>query len=215
MKITVQSSGNLQRIGVLGRLESTTERVQLIHLLDQADPDCKHQIDVYDADTLPPEIIAAITRCLNRKVSLKIITYHYLLTHTLMRLDLPVYPVAVKPQQSKSMEFQAVALAGSTNSLDKIRYIVEHLPVGNIAVFVAQHVLENQINLLDNLLRVRTDYRVVMPHNLTNVEPQTIYVAPPGHHMKVAHGLIYLTRDRSIQFARPSIDVLFESLAAE
>ena len=75
MKITVQSSGNLQRIGVLGRLESTTERVQLIHLLDQADPDYKHQIDVYDADTLPPEIIAAITRCLNRKVSLKIITY--------------------------------------------------------------------------------------------------------------------------------------------
>jgi len=54
-----------------------------------------------------------------------------------------------------------------------------------------------------------------MPHNLTPVQSGTIYVAPPGHHMKVAHGLVYLTRDRAVQFARPSIDVLFASLANE
>lgn len=215
MKISVKSTPALQRIGILGRLELAAERSQLIGLLDAAQDNLKHQIDFYDADTLPPEIIAAIARALERGVALKIITYHYLLTHALMRLDLPVHPVAVKPPPARGALFKAVVLAGSANSLDKILTVVEHLPAGDVAVFVAQHVLENQINLLDNLLRARTDYRVLMPHHLTPVESGTIYVAPPGHHMKVAHGLVYLTRDRAIQFARPSIDVLFESLATE
>jgi len=215
MKITVQSTEKLLRIGVLGRLEQAEDRTRLITVLDQAGKEQKSQIDFYDADTLPPEIIDALTRCLDRGVALKIISYHYLLTQTMMRLELPVSPVAVKVTQKKSIRFQALALAGSANSLDKILNIVEHLPTGNIAVFVAQHVLENQVNLLDNLLQVRTDYKVIMPQHLMPVQAQTIYVAPPGHHMKIAHGLVYLTRDRAVQFARPSIDVLFESLAAE
>jgi len=33
--------------------------------------------------------------------------------------------------------------------------------------------------------------------------------------LRVAHGLVYLTCDKKIQFARPSIDVLFESVAGE
>ncbi|PRC91100.1 CheR family methyltransferase [Solimicrobium silvestre] len=218
MEITLQSSENLCRIGVLGHLESAAERDQLQHILDSADQTVQHQIDFYDADTLPPEIIAAIARCLTRLVQIKIITYHYLLTHSLMRLDLPVHPIAVrinKAQAQTKLQIQALALAGSANSLDKILPIIEQLPLGKMAVFVVQHVLENQINLLDTLLRTRTEYKVVMPQNLMPIEPGTIYVAPPGHHMKVAHGLVYLTRDKAVQYARPSIDVLFESLASE
>lgn len=215
MKITVQSTEKLLRIGVLGRLEQAEDRARLTEVLDQTDKEQKAQIDFYDADTLPPEIIAALTSCLDRGIALKIITYHYLLTQTMLRLGLPVHPVPVKVVRNNPNRFAALALAGSANSLDKILSIVEQLPTGNIAVFIAQHVLENQVNLLDNLLQVRTDYKVIMPQHLMAVQPQTIYVAPPGHHMKIAHGLVYLTRDSAIQFARPSIDVLFESLASE
>ena len=215
MKITLQTSGNLKRIGVLGRLEHPAERAKLIHLLDEAEAGQPHQIDFYDADTLPQDIVSAIARCLDRAIELKIITYHYLLTHHLMRLDIPVHPVAAKTHQIRIVQYQAVVLAGSANSLDKILQIVEQLPMGKVAIFIAQHILENQVNLLDNLLRVRTDYNVIMPQNLVPVVPGTIYVAPPGHHMKVAHGLVYLTRDPAVQYARPSIDVLFESVALE
>ena len=219
MKITVQSTEKLLRIGVLGRLEQAADRAKLIQQLDQTESRSgdqqKLQIDFYDADTLPAEVIAAIARCLDRNIALKIITYHYLLTHTLMRLDLPVQPVPVKITHRKPTRFKALVLAGSANSLDKILRTVEQLPSGEIAVFVAQHVMEDQINRLDSLLQMRTDYRVVMPQHLMEVQPGTIYVAPPGRHMKIAHGLVYLTRDAAVQFARPSIDVLFESLAEE
>ncbi|MET3107132.1 chemotaxis protein methyltransferase CheR [Oxalobacteraceae bacterium GrIS 2.11] len=215
MKITIQSSGNQQRVGVLGRLDTVAERSKLIHLLDNADVNTQHQIDFYDADTLPHDVIDAITGCLERSIQLKIIPYHYLLTHQLLRLDLPASPITIRPNHAVPIHFKAIALAGSANSLDKILSIVEQLPLADVSIFVAQHVLESQVNLLDKLLRMRTDYQVIMPHNLMAIEARTIYVAPPGHHMKVAHGLVYLTRDRAIQFARPSIDVLFESLASE
>ena len=216
MQITLHSSDDRERISVLGRLDTESERAQLIYLLDRADQQRHYQIDFYDADTLPLDIISAMSRCLDRAISLHIITYHYLLTHQLMRLNFSVQPVNVATKvKADRGRFHAVALAGSTNSLDKILQIIEDLPSGHISVFIAQHILENQVNLLDRLLKARTDYKVVMPQNLVPVEAGTIYIAPPGHHMKVSNGLVYLTRDRSIQYARPSIDVLFESLASE
>ncbi|NOR69621.1 MAG: hypothetical protein GQ532_07995 [Methylomarinum sp.] len=62
---------------------------------------------------------------------------------------------------------------------------------------------------------MHTDYSVLMPHHMMEIKPSTIYIAPPGHHLRVHNQYIYLTRDRKIRFARPSIQVLFESLAHE
>ncbi|MEO5348706.1 MAG: hypothetical protein H7836_03550 [Magnetococcus sp. YQC-3] len=111
--------------------------------------------------------------------------------------------------------FRALVLGGSAGSLEKIRYLIERLPLGEVAVFVVQHVAEEKINLLDGLLRQWTPYRVLMPQQMTPVEPRTIYVAPPGYNMRVAHGQIYLTRDRPLNAARPSLDALFESVVWE
>jgi chemotaxis protein methyltransferase CheR len=215
MNIVATLSGTRSQIGVLGQLVSPAERAELVGLLERASPDLPVQVDVYDADTLPLEVIQALAGCLDRGIPLKLVAYHGLLVHALMRLGLPVQAVIGPGQTAPWPECRAIALAGSARSLDKILHIVAHLPLAEVAVFVAQHIAENEINLLDQLLRVRSEYRVIMPQHLVAVEPGTIHVAPPGHHLKVAHGLVYLTRDRKIQFARPSIDVLFESLALE
>ena len=215
MNITWQPGAQHQRIGVLGPILDPSERTRIITLLAQSDTGLPLQIDFYDADTLSADIVAALSRGLQRAHGLKIVTYHYLLTHQLMRLDLEVHPVPAKTGMRSKPPRRALALAGSANSLDKILAIIEHLPLGELSVFIVQHVQEDQINLLDELLKVRTTYRVQMPQQMTAVQPGTIYVAPPGHHMKVAHGLVYLTRDQPVCHARPSIDVLFESLATE
>lgn len=215
MNITWQLNAQLQRIGVLGPVRDELEQARIITLLEQSDPALPLQIDFYDADTLSAAIVAALSRCLQRAQGFRIVTYHYLLTHHLMRLDLPVQPVPTKSELRSKPPCRALALAGSANSLDKILAIIEQLPLGELTVFIVQHVQENQINLLDELLKVRTAYRVLMPQQMTAVQPGTIYVAPPGHHMKVAHGLVYLTRDQPVCHARPSIDELFDSLALE
>ncbi|WP_222612349.1 CheR family methyltransferase [Undibacterium flavidum] len=173
------------------------------------------QIEFYDADTLPNDIISMLALCLERSIALKIISYRGLLSHSLMRLGFTVNQVQTKHHHASLHTCRAIAIGGSANSLDKILHIIEHLPPSPMVIFIAQHVAEDEINLLDQLLRVRTDYQVCMPQHMCAIVPGTIYVAPPAHHMKIAHGYVYLTRDQKIRFARPSLDVLFESVAQE
>jgi chemotaxis protein methyltransferase CheR len=228
MNITVQSALNAagapcHRINLLGQLERPGELAELCALLALPDH-LPVELVCFDADLLPAAVIEAIAAALDRGIEVKVRAYRPLLAFSLLRLSLPVLSVAPQsPQSLQSLQTpqtllahcRAVALAGSANSLDKIIGIVERLPDSDVAVFIAQHIQEDQPNLLDKLLRLHTDYRVLMPQNLIPVQPHTIYIAPPGHHMQVAHGLVYLTRDRKISYARPSIDVLFESVAAE
>jgi two-component system chemotaxis response regulator CheB len=44
--------------------------------------------------------------------------------------------------------------------------------------------------------------------------PGNIYIAPPDHHMLVAQRSVSLTSSELVHFTRPSIDLLFESVAA-
>ena len=214
MTIVAPDSERSHRIGVLGTLTDPRERAELIALLD-AEGDQPLRVDCYDADTLPPEVLDALARRLDRGAPVKIMAYHGLLGHCLMRAGLPHQQVLGQGREPAPATCQALVLAGSANSLDKIIYLVDHLPLAPVAVFIVQHVGEDQVNILDQLLKVHTDYVVLMPQHLVAVAPGTIYIAPPGHHMKVAHGLVYLTRDPKVQCARPSIDVLFASLALE
>ena len=137
MKITVHNTAKLRRIGVLGQLENASERAELLALLECGVEDVPLQVDFYDIDTLPPEVIASLARCLDRGASLKIFAYHALLTHSLMRLGLPVQQVIGGSIQTPLPACRALALAGSARSLDKILNIVGHLPLGEVAVFVA------------------------------------------------------------------------------
>jgi chemotaxis protein methyltransferase CheR len=214
MSISLHQTGTVTRIDVLGDLESMEDRKTLAEHL-RAASDGRYELSFFDAHTLPVELMELLAQRLDAGHSLKIYAYHNYLVHSLLRIGLPAIYVPSHSTQPNFGIFSALALAGSAESLDKILYLVEHLPPAEVAIFILQHILEDSENYLDKLLRVRTEYAVVMPQHLMPVTARTIYVAPPGHHMKVSHGLVYLTRDRKVQYARPSIDVLFESLAEE
>lgn len=220
MSVTVQLKGSLCIVAILGRLDTAEQRGELLSALqgDLRSPGgavLTLELNFYDADHLPADVVEAMAARIDGGSVVKIIAYHALLAHSLTRLNMPVRLVSNPVQRTASVPCRALALAGSAQSLDKMLQVMATLPKADVAIFVLQHVLEDQPHLLDQLLKTRTDYRVIMPQNLMPVQGGTLYVAPPGHHMKVAHGLIYLTRDRKIQFARPSIDELFDSLASE
>jgi chemotaxis protein methyltransferase CheR len=215
INIILRKTDTYLSVGILGKLIHQEEYAELFTILNQTQAGQILHLEVYDAEQLPSEIIHALVLVLERGTELKIITYHSLLAHSLMRLGFNVQPIVQRTPEKPTTHFRAVVLAGSANSLDKVLAIVEKIPVSDLSIFIVQHVLEDQLNLLDQLLKVRTDFTVLMPQHLMAVQSRTIYVAPQGHHMKVAHGLVYLTRDQKVSFARPSIDVLLESLALE
>lgn len=219
MSIALHHVGSLARVAVLGRVDGPAVMAQLRDTLTTALASCGKdgvELSFYDADVLPRETVDLLASHMDADAPLRVMAYHPLLAHSLMRLGLPARQVLKNaPGGVPEPPCRAIALAGSAGSLEKILQIVSHLPLGGVPVFVAQHIDEQQVNLLDQLLKVRTDYQVIMPQHLVPVAPDTIYIAPPGCHMKVAHGLVYLTRDRKVQFARPAIDTLYASLAGE
>jgi chemotaxis protein methyltransferase CheR len=221
VSVALHRVGGLNRLAVLGRIDTPDMVAELGTTLQAALADCGKEgveLSFFDADALPREAITLLARYLDEEAPLRVVAYHALLAHSLMRLGLPVRQIMRRTQPTVPdavTPCRAIALAGSAGSLEKILHIVANLPPGGLPVFVLQHVDEEQVNLLDQLLKTRTEYEVLMPQHMTPVRDNTIYVAPPGYHMKVAHGTVYLTRDRKVQFSRPAIDVLYTSLAAE
>ena len=66
---------------------------------------------------------------------------------------------------------------------------------------------------LAELLRLRVNRPVLDVEDKMPIEPRNVYIAPLDYHLLVQHGSFALSVDERVQYARPSIDVLFESAA--
>lgn len=215
MNIAVSVHQGCRHLVLQGEGVTPAEEREVLALLDAPSP-LPLELHCYELKWLSAPLVEGIARVLTGDPRNRVRIQHSPLFTYLKGLGVPVSLIQrAIPGQPPRPPFQALALGGSADSLDKILTLIARLPLGEVALFVVQHVAEDKPNLLDELLRHRTDYRVLMPHHLTPVTPGTLYVAPPGHHLRVAHGLVYLTRDARINAARPAIDPLFESLAME
>lgn len=66
---------------------------------------------------------------------------------------------------------------------------------------------------LERILGKRSMLPVKEPASGDLLQPGVVYVAPADVHLTVTHGRIELTRAPKVGFSRPSIDVLFDSVA--
>ncbi|HWT95787.1 MAG TPA: chemotaxis protein CheB [Solirubrobacteraceae bacterium] len=81
-------------------------------------------------------------------------------------------------------------------------------------IVVAQHRdPDADDELLTGLLNRHTALCVADAEDKSPLEPGNVLIAPPGYHVLLDDGAAELSVDEPVQFARPSIDVLFESAA--
>lgn len=110
-----------------------------------------------------------------------------------------------------------VAVGGSTGGTEAIREILEALPADAPGVVVTQHMPEHftasWARRCDSLCAVR----VKEAEDEDRVLPGHVLIAPGNHHMRlVRRGGNYhvkVTQDEHVNRHRPSVDVLFESVA--
>ena len=80
---------------------------------------------------------------------------------------------------------------------------------------IAQHRHpDSQGGALAELLGYRIRRPVLEAEDKMPIEPRHVYLAPPDYHLLIERESLALSVDERVQFARPSIDVLFESAAA-
>jgi len=107
-----------------------------------------------------------------------------------------------------------IAVGASLGGLDALQTLLRAIPsTFTCPIAIVQHRRPEVDGRLLELLNGRSSLPVVEPDDKERIEPGHVYLAPPNYHLIVEDGFFSLSLDAPVLFARPSIDVLFESVA--
>jgi two-component system chemotaxis response regulator CheB len=111
--------------------------------------------------------------------------------------------------------YEVVAIGASWGGLDVLRTILRDLPAElDAAVVIAQHRSpDSHPTAMRDLLGAVSGLPVAEAGDKDELRPGIAYIAAPDYHLLVEPGLMMLSTDEPVLYARPSIDVLFETAA--
>lgn len=111
--------------------------------------------------------------------------------------------------------FQAIVIGVSTGGVRALKIVLGRLPANfPLPVLVVQHISADAGNGMAKLLNDLCRLHVKEADEQDVIVPGTVYLAPPNYHLLVEkNGMLSLSADPPVSFARPSVDVLFESAA--
>jgi two-component system chemotaxis response regulator CheB len=127
-------------------------------------------------------------------------------------------PAGAQPVQPTG-RFRAVAIGSSTGGPEALARLLPVLTKqASVPLFIVQHLPAGMTRYLADSLARKCEYRVVEASHGEAVEPSTAYIAPGGRHMIVRNHegrtVIALNDQPPENGCRPSVDVLFRSIAA-
>ncbi|MFB2937858.1 chemotaxis protein CheB [Aerosakkonemataceae cyanobacterium BLCC-F154] len=112
------------------------------------------------------------------------------------------------------MNFEIVVIGASLGGLNALEVILSELPRNfPVAVAIAQHRHKFSDGELVDYLQEKTLLPVIEVEDKQPIIPGRVFLAPANYHLLVEPGYFSLSTDAPVTYARPSIDVLFESAA--
>lgn len=120
------------------------------------------------------------------------------------------------PRETVARTSQAVVVGVSTGGVHALQKLLGQLPADfPLPILIVQHIGPEAGSGLAKLLDVRCALRVKEADDQDEILPGMAYLAPANYHLLVEQGgFLSLSADPHVNFARPSVDVLFESAAA-
>ena len=111
------------------------------------------------------------------------------------------------------MDGAVVVLGCSWGGLSALSTVLEGLPADlAAAVVIVQHRMHGPSELA-SLLAQHTSWDVCEAEDKEALSPNRVFLAPPGYHLLVDGDRFALSTEAPENHSRPSVDVLFESLA--
>jgi two-component system, chemotaxis family, protein-glutamate methylesterase/glutaminase len=109
---------------------------------------------------------------------------------------------------------EMVVMGASLGGLEALQWVLSGLSSGfPAAVAIVQHRLADVDSRLVILLRKHSHLPVSEPEDKEPIRAGHVYLAPSDYHLLVEPGTFALSTEGPVNFARPSVDVLFESAA--
>ena len=118
-----------------------------------------------------------------------------------------------KRRRPSNRDIELIAIGTSAGGLPALLKIVSALEPGTPGILIVQHLDPRHKSKIPQLLGRRSMLKVKEAEDGEPILPDTIYVGPADEHLLVSEGRIQLAHSRLIRFSRPSIDVMFASVA--
>ncbi len=116
----------------------------------------------------------------------------------------------------EGVAFPIVALGASAGGLEAFRQFLQAVPIDTgMAFVVIQHLDPSHESMLAVILGRATQMPVIEVSNNLAVEPNRVYVIPPGKNMVYSHGLLQLAPRTEQRGQHRPIDHFMRSLAEE
>ncbi len=114
------------------------------------------------------------------------------------------------------MKFPIVAIGASAGGLDAAeRFLANVPPDCGMAFILVQHMDPTREGMMPELLQRRTLMQVLQVKEPTQVQPNCVYVIPPGKDMSIRNGILHLHEPTERRGLRLPIDFFFHSLAKD
>ncbi|HEX8919994.1 MAG TPA: chemotaxis protein CheB [Pyrinomonadaceae bacterium] len=112
------------------------------------------------------------------------------------------------------MAFEIIVIGASYGGLSALQSLLPNLaPEFPLPVVIVQHRKKDADDGLCEYLRKRCPLPLIEPEDKEKVEPGCVYLAPRDYHLLIEKSIFALSTESPVAYARPSIDVLFESAA--
>ncbi|OIO72889.1 MAG: hypothetical protein AUJ57_05215 [Zetaproteobacteria bacterium CG1_02_53_45] len=117
---------------------------------------------------------------------------------------------------TKVMPSYYVGIGASAGGLEAIEEFFKHAPIDSgMAFIVVQHLSPTHKSLMVELLSRNTEMPVLRAEDAMKVEPNTVYLIPPNHNLKIFHGALLLDEQEHDRGLNLPIDIFFKSLAED
>ena len=113
------------------------------------------------------------------------------------------------------MSYEAIVIGVSLGGMKAMKIMFSHLPNGfKTPIIIVQHISAHSDSQWIQLLNETYTIDIKEADEKEKIENGKVYFAPPNYHLLIEKNKTFsLTIDERVNYARPSIDVLFESAA--
>jgi len=113
------------------------------------------------------------------------------------------------------LNYAAIVIGVSSGGMNAMKIIFSLLPADfKLPIVIVQHIGARSENQWIELLNQRSSLKIKEADEKEKIESGTVYIAPANYHLLIEKNKTFsLTIDERVNYARPSIDVLFESAA--
>jgi two-component system CheB/CheR fusion protein len=123
-------------------------------------------------------------------------------------------PSLARSPDPSSDDFPVVAIGASAGGLDTFRTLLDAVPAASgMAFILVQHLDPTHDSMLVELLAGHTSLTVLEAVDGMPIEPERLYIIPPGAYLSVGGGVLHVSRPQVRHGARMPFDYLLKSMA--